>query len=79
MTNVEKLKKEIGLLNPELLKEINDFITFLLSKQKKESTKEKKTIIESLCGSWADDKSIDVIFREIDLQRHSYKGREVKF
>ncbi|MBI5026733.1 MAG: DUF2281 domain-containing protein [Nitrospirae bacterium] len=79
MTNAEKLKKEIELLNPELLNEINDFVAFLVSKQKKESIKEKKTIIESLCGSWADDKSIDVIFREIDLQRHSYKGREVKF
>ncbi|MBI3354867.1 MAG: hypothetical protein HY034_08285, partial [Nitrospirae bacterium] len=75
----EKLKKEIELLSPEYLNEVDNFVMSLLLRQRKKSSEEKKNIIESLCGSWADDKSIDIIFAEIDLQRHSYPGRKVDF
>ncbi|MDP2753318.1 MAG: hypothetical protein Q8P40_02880, partial [Nitrospirota bacterium] len=74
MTKAEKLKKELELLLPEFLNEADDFISSLLSQQKKKSLEEKKNTIESLCGSWADDNSIDAIFKEIDLQRHIYPG-----
>ncbi|MEK6657904.1 MAG: hypothetical protein AABY58_10740 [Nitrospirota bacterium] len=79
MANAEKLKKEIDLLSPESLDEVNNFVSILLSRKKKISLEEKKNIIESLCGSWADDKSIDIIFKEIELQRHAYSGRKVDF
>jgi hypothetical protein len=79
MTKAEKLKKEIDLLSSEFLDEVDNFISYLLLRQKKRSLEEKKNIIESLCGSWADDKSIDVIFKEIDSQRHVYLGRKVDF
>ncbi len=79
MTKAEKIKKELELLPPEFLDEVDDFISSLLSRQKKRNLEEKKDIIESLCGSWADDKSIDAIFKEIDLQRHAYPGRKVDF
>jgi hypothetical protein len=59
MTKAEKIKKELDSLSPESLNEVDDFISSLLLRQKKRSLEEKKTIIESLCGSWADDKSID--------------------
>ncbi|MBM4141487.1 MAG: hypothetical protein FJ242_08435, partial [Nitrospira sp.] len=68
MTKAEKLKKNLELLSPESLNEADNFISSLLLRQRKKSLEEKKNIIESLCGSWADDKSIDVIFKEIDLQ-----------
>ena len=77
MTKAEKIKKEIDSLSPEFLNEVDDFISSL--RQKKRSLEEKKSIIESLCGSWANDESIDVIFKEIDLQRHIYPGRKVDF
>ncbi len=57
MTKAEKIKKELELLSPEFLNKVDDFISSLLSRQKKKSLEEKKNIIESLCGSWADDKS----------------------
>jgi hypothetical protein len=79
MTKAEKLKKDLELLSPESLTEVDDFILSLISRQKKKSLEEKKNIIESLCGSWADDNSIDAIFKEIDLQRHAYLGRKVNF
>lgn len=79
MTKAEKLKKNLELLSPESLNEADNFISSLLLRQRKKSLEEKKNIIESLCGSWADDKSIDVIFKEIDLQRHIYPGRKVEF
>jgi hypothetical protein len=79
MTKAEKIKKELELLSPEFLNEVDNFISSLLSRGKIQSLEEKKNIIESLCGSWADDKSIDVIFKEIDLQRHIYPGRKVEF
>lgn len=79
MTKVEKLKKEIESLPTEFLAEINNLISSLLMQQKKNSLKDKKDIVNSLCGSWADDKSIDIIFREIDSQRHIYHGRKVDF
>lgn len=79
MTKTEKLKKEIELLSPESLDEVNNFVSILLSRKKKISLDEKRNIIESLCGSWADDKSIDAIFKEIELQRHAYSGRKVDF
>jgi len=77
MTKAEKIKKEIDSLSPESLNEVDDFISSL--RQKRRSLEEKKSIIELLCGSWADDESIDVIFKEIDLQRHIYPGRKVDF
>lgn len=79
MTKAEKIKKELDMLTPEFLDEVSNFISSLLLRQKKISLKEKKNIIESLCGSWANDKSIDVIFEEIDSQRHTYPGRKVDF
>jgi len=79
MTKAEKIKKELDSLSPEYLNEVDNFISSLLLRQKKRSLEEKKTIIESLCGSWADDKSIDIIFKEIDSQRHLYSGRKVDF
>lgn len=79
MTKAEKLKKNLELLSPESLNEADNFNSSLLLRQRKKSLEEKKNIIESLCGSWADDKSIDVIFKEIDLQRHIYPGRKVEF
>lgn len=79
MTKTDKLKKEIETLPPEYIDEVDDFISSLLSRQKKKSLEERKTTIESLCGSWADDKDIDVIFKEIDLHRHVYPGRKVDF
>lgn len=79
MTKTQKIKKEIESLSSEFLDEVEVFISSILLRQKKRSLEEKKNIIESLCGSWADDKSIDVIFKEIDLQRHIYPGRKVDF
>ena len=40
---------------------------------------EKRKIISSLCGSWADDATIAPIFEEIENERHHYHGREVRF
>ncbi len=40
---------------------------------------EKRKIIASLCGSWADDATIVPIFEEIENERHRYHGREVRF
>ncbi len=79
MTKAEKLKKDLELLSPASLNEVDDFISSLISPQKKKSLEEKKNIIESLCGSWADDNSINAIIKEIDLQRHAYLGRKVNF
>jgi hypothetical protein len=79
MTKAEKIKKELELLPPESLNEVDAFISSLLLRQKRRSLEGKKDIIESLCGSWADDATIDAIFEEIDLQRHVYPGRKVDF
>lgn len=79
MTKTEKIKKELESLSSEFLDEVEAFISSILLRQKKRSSEEKKNIAESLCGSWADDESIDVIFKEIDLQRHIYPGRKVDF
>jgi len=40
---------------------------------------EKRKIISSLCGAWADDATIMPIFEEIEKERHQYHGREVSF
>jgi predicted DNA-binding antitoxin AbrB/MazE fold protein len=40
---------------------------------------EKRKIISSLCGAWADDATIVPIFEEIENERHQYRGREVSF
>jgi len=40
---------------------------------------EKRKIISSLCGAWADDATIAPIFKEIEKERHQYHGREVRF
>ena len=42
-------------------------------------TKEKLKIISQLCGGWSDDLTITSIFEEIEKERHSYLGREVRF
>ena len=42
MANAEKLKKEIDLLSPESLDEVNNFVSILLSRKKKISLEEKK-------------------------------------
>jgi len=44
-----------------------------------ESIEEKRKLAEKLCGSWADDPTIDQIFEEIEKARHSYSGREIEF
>jgi hypothetical protein len=36
MTKTEKIKKEIELLSPEFLDEVDNFISLLLSRQKRE-------------------------------------------
>lgn len=79
MTKTEKIRKELESLSSEFLDEVEAFISSILLRQKKISLEEKKNIVESLCGSWADDESIDVIFKEIDIQRHIYPGRKVDF
>ena len=79
MSKAEKIKKELESLPPESLNEVDAFISSLLLRQKRRSLEGKKDIIESLCGSWADDATIDAIFEEIDLQRHVYPGRKVDF
>jgi hypothetical protein len=38
---------------------------------------EKRKLAANLCGSWANDPSIDSIFEEIERQRHKYPGREI--
>ncbi len=43
-----------------------------------EMTKEEKRILAAnLCGTWADDPSIDSIFEEIEKERHKYPGRGI--
>lgn len=38
----------------------------------------KKTLVRELAGSWSSDNSIDMVFGEIDAERHSYYGREIE-
>jgi predicted DNA-binding antitoxin AbrB/MazE fold protein len=40
---------------------------------------EKRKIISSLCGAWADDATLAPIFKEIEKKRHQYHGRDVSF
>jgi len=43
-----------------------------------EMTKEeKRKLVANLCGTWADDPSIDSIFEEIEKERHRYSGRGI--
>ena len=43
------------------------------------SLEEKRRLLDELCGSWADDSSIDPIFKEIEQGRHDSKPRKVNF
>lgn len=43
------------------------------------SLEEKKRQIDKLCGSWADDKSIKNLFKEIENSRRYSMPREVNF
>lgn len=40
---------------------------------------EKRELVHSLCGAWADDTTIGPIFEEIERQRASSSLREVDF
>jgi hypothetical protein len=42
MTKAEKLKKDLELLSPESLNEVDNFISSLLLRQRKKSLEEKK-------------------------------------
>ncbi len=48
-------------------------------KPKELSLAEKKKLLDLLCGSWVDDKSLATIFSEIEANRNIVKGREVSF
>lgn len=48
-------------------------------KPKELSLAEKKNLLDSLCGSWANDESLKLIFSEIEANRNIVKGREVNF
>lgn len=41
------------------------------------SPQERQTRIKQVLGVWQDDPEIDAIFAEIDLDRHSYHGRQI--
>lgn len=38
---------------------------------------DQRGLAKKLCGAWADDPSIDSIFKEIEKERHSYYGRGI--
>jgi len=40
---------------------------------------EKRSLVDSLCGTWADDSSLSVIFAEIEQRRAMILPREVNF
>ncbi len=40
--------------------------------------KKKKSILE-FAGKWKDLEEMDSIFKKILKERHSYKGRDIKF
>ncbi|BAU64362.1 hypothetical protein STA3757_17340 [Stanieria sp. NIES-3757] len=35
--------------------------------------------LQKVIGSWKDNSEIDVIFNEIDEERHKYQGRDINF
>ncbi len=43
------------------------------------SLEEKRKLTDKLCGSWAEDKSLEPIFKKIGQQRHNSKAREANF
>ena len=43
------------------------------------SLEEKRRIIDELCGSWAEDRSLNPIFNEIEKHRCDSGPREVNF
>lgn len=40
---------------------------------------EKRELVDSLCGAWSDDPSIEPIFAEIEQQRDTIAPRKVQF
>ena len=48
-------------------------------KPKALTLEEKRKLVDSLCGSWAEDESIKSIFEEIEAKRNMSKLREVNF
>ena len=40
---------------------------------------EQRHLIDQLCGAWANDPSIPIIFAEIDEQRHRSIPRDITF
>ena len=57
---------------------LNKQLSLLLQKNRL-SLSQKQTLVDQLCGSWANDESIIPIFREIEQQRALNKPREVSF
>ncbi len=43
------------------------------------SLAEKRRLVDELCGSWAGDESLTLIFSEIENRRHNSVPREVNF
>ena len=43
------------------------------------SLEEKRGLIDELCGSWANDRSLSPIFTEIECNRRNSAPREVNF
>jgi nitrate reductase NapAB chaperone NapD len=43
------------------------------------SLEEKINLIDKLCGSWANDESINLVFNEIEEQRHKNRPREINW
>lgn len=39
---------------------------------------QRKKIARELAGSWGKDASIDLLFTEIEKERHAYFGREIE-
>ncbi len=43
------------------------------------SLKKKQSLVNELCGSWANDDSLNAVFSEMDDRRHNSRAREVIF
>ncbi|QTA85101.1 hypothetical protein [Desulfonema magnum] len=67
----------------ELLHEINlpEGLPVIVDIRQSESLslEEKRRLADRLCGSWADDSSLNEIFTEIEQHRRDSRPREVNF
>ena len=57
---------------------LNKQLSLLLQKPRLSLT-QKQSLVDQLCGAWANDDSIPPIFQEIEQQRALNKPREVLF